>query len=167
MRFALGPLVAVVLLAAAPSASSLTLSGHASSYGSDPVAGIYDHEDNGIPALAGYTNASPGIAVMRWDTLGQWWRVCNPWRVCRWVRQTDVGPASFTGRVLDVNAVAARVDFHLRGGYSFPTDLGRWTLALVGRHLSRSQRRSYYSDLCVTPRCKRHWAPRRPTRKAS
>lgn len=140
-------LAAAVLAAATPACSqALTLRGHASTYGNDSVAGVYDAGDSNQPALAGYANTSPAIAVMRWSTLGHWWRTCTPRRLCRWVRQTDIGPATWTGRVLDVNAVAARLLFQLRGGDAFPTDEGSWRLTLAARRLTSAQRRQFHEE---------------------
>jgi hypothetical protein len=152
-------LVAVLagLLAASADAKHV-LYGKASVYANDPVLGFVDHGDNNLPALAGATNNRPGIAVLSSSTLGHWWRVCWLARPgasgCRWVRQTDYGPASWTGRVVDVNAVAARVLWGIPA-YRFPTDVGMWKVVLHGRTLTRSQLRRARFERCNTRRCRR------------
>lgn len=169
MRFVL----AVVLVAAAVSpcsASAITLTGHASTYGSDPITGIEDRSDNDRPALAGASNSRPGIAVMRYDTLGRWWRVCAPAAVagspnararCRWVRQTDIGPAGWTGRVIDINSTAARILWRLPQGNRFPTDQGRWRLRSHGPNLTRRQLRQARYERCNSSRCRTRLTPHR------
>jgi len=156
--------LAVAVVAAAVfacPASAVTLTGLASTYGSDPVTGFVDHGDNNLPALAGASNARPGIAVMRYDTLGRWWRVCTPAKRCRWVRQTDIGPASWTGRVVDINSTAARILWHLPQGDRFPTDQGAWHLRSHGPTLTRRQLRQARYERCNTTRCRRALAPHR------
>jgi hypothetical protein len=115
-----------------------SLSGRASVFGNDPLYGVHDASDSGTTAL-GTPTARGGIAVMRYSTLGGWWWVCAPRGIlrsgvprCHLVRQTDIGPAPWTGRVLDVTARTARRAWRLTAP-GFPTDVGRWTLRYRGR----------------------------------
>lgn len=165
MRYLLACLA--VLVCTMPAHADTTLFGRASVYANDPVIGFVDHGDNNIPALPGASNDRPGIAVYNTATLGRWWRVC--WlRIpraggCRWVQQTDHGPAPWTGRIVDLNAVAARTlwGYH---AYRFPTDLGVWKVVLHGRHLTRTQLRQARYERCNSRRCLRAFRPtnRRP-----
>lgn len=76
------------------------LRGRTSWYG-----GPNDAMDNNIPALPGATNKNPGIAVYNRDTLGGWWRLRDP-RTGKVVivQQTDLGPNTWTGKKIDLNA---------------------------------------------------------------
>src|SRR5215469_1197925 len=61
-----------------------------------------------------------GIALPSRSTLGQWFNVTAPNGVTLNLQQTDIGPASFTGRGIDISAAAAD-----KFGYSpsnFPTN---------------------------------------------
>lgn len=114
------------------------LAGKASVFGNDPVQGFTDPGDSGVTAL-GTPTARGGIAVMRRSTLGGFWRVCAPRHIlprgvrrCHVTRQTDIGPAFWTGRVIDVTAVTSRRAWRLRVR-GWPTDVGRWTLRYVGK----------------------------------
>lgn len=114
------------------------LQGKGSVFGNDPAHGVHDASDSGRTAL-GTPTARGGIAVMRYSTLGGWWWVCAPRRVlargvkrCHLVRQTDIGPAPWTGRVIDVTSVTARRAWRLPTA-SFPTDVGTWSLRYRGR----------------------------------
>lgn len=157
----LGLALLAVWLAMPVAASALTLSGKASTYASDPVTGFVDAADNNRPALAGATNDKPGIAVLSRSTLGLWWRVCSPWGpTCRWVRQTDIGPASFTGRILDINSVAVRVLWQMPQGDEFPTDVGIWHLKLHGRTLTGVPLAQARYQRCQSRRCQKKWKRR-------
>lgn len=149
-----------VWLAVPATGSAVTLTGRASTYASDPVTGFVDHADNNRPALAGATNDRPGIAVLNRSTLGLWWRVCSPWRVCRWVRQTDIGPAAFTGRVLDINSVAVRVLWQMPQGDEFPTDVGVWRMRSHGRDLHGVALAQARYQRCQSQRCRVKWKRR-------
>ncbi len=160
LRFGvLGLALLAVWLAMPVAASAVTLSGHASTYGNDPVLGIVDHGDNNLPALGRRWRYRPGIAVMRGDTLGHWWRVCSPWGVCRWVRQTDLGPAPWTGRAVDVNAVADRILWRLPA-YQFPTDVGTWRLRSYGATLTGVALAEARYQRCGSRRCRATWKRR-------
>lgn len=114
------------------------LAGKASVFGNDARQGVHDPSDSGTTAL-GTPTSRGGIAVYRYSTLGGWWWVCAPRhlvrahvRRCHLVRQTDIGPAPWTGRVLDVTAVTSLRAWRLRVS-GWPTDVGTWTLRYRGR----------------------------------
>ncbi len=75
----------------------LQLSGKVSNFGgpSDPTTG--DTTAMGI-SLA----ANPGIAVYNHQTLGGYWRL-TVGNVTKVVRQVDIGPAPWTGRLFDIS----------------------------------------------------------------
>lgn len=122
---------AVPLAAHAAPIIGQTYTGPASTYGNDPVTGYADGEDNNIPALPGATNDLPGIAFLSWETLGGWWCVHSPDNVVALVRQTDYGPGE-QSILVDINAVAARIVFHLGQGDYFPTHEGTWKITYLG-----------------------------------
>lgn len=73
----------------------------------------------------GVPDNQQGIALPTRDTLGDWFWVTAPNGVELKLQQTDIGPASSTGRKIDIAAVAAE-----RLGYtpsSFPTNEGIFT----------------------------------------
>ena len=81
--------------------------------------GPNDPSDSGHTASGG-TTATPGIAVYDRATLGGYWRVTAPNGRTKIVRQTDIGPAPWTGRKIDFTYSALGMF-----GYSeknFPTD---------------------------------------------
>lgn len=159
LRFGVLGLALLSVWMATP-AMAVTLSGHASTYASDPVTGFVDHADNNLPALSGATNDQPGIAILNQSTLGLWWRVCSPWHVCRWVRQTDIGPASFTLRVLDINSVAVRVLWQMPQGDEFPTDDGTWNLRSFGSTLTGVPLAQARYQRCQSQQCREKWLQR-------
>lgn len=132
-------------------------------YANDAAYGWVDHGDNNIPALAGASNENPGIAIYNSATLGSWWRVCWLARPratgCRWVLQSDFGPARWTGRLIDINAVASRKLWGI-SAWRFPTDQGTWKAVLHGRSLTRSQLRQTRFERCNTRRCRAAHRPR-------
>lgn len=68
----------------------------------------------------GVPDDQQGIALPEKATLGKWFMVTAPNSVTLTLQQTDLGPAKWTGRVIDIAAVAAE-----KFGYSpanFPTD---------------------------------------------
>ena len=70
----------------------------------------------------GVPDDQQGIALPTSSTLGEWFNVTAPNGVTLLLQQTDIGPAKWTGRKIDIAAVAAE-----RFGYSpknFPTDEG-------------------------------------------
>lgn len=92
-----------------------------------------DPGDNDRTALPGGTNKKPGIAVFNRRTLGGWWEVRAPNGKTAVVQQTDIGPSPRTGRVIDINSVAARNVFGLPYGNKFPTDQGKWSARYLGK----------------------------------
>lgn len=73
----------------------------------------------------GVPDNEQGIALPSSKTLGDWFWVTAPNGVTLKLQQTDIGPADWTGRTIDIAAVAAE---HF--GYSpetFPTDRGLFT----------------------------------------
>jgi len=76
----------------------------------------------------GVPDDQQGIALPARSTLGQWFEVTAPNGVTLRLQQTDIGPAAWTGRKIDIAAVAAE---HF--GYSpanFPTDgIFKWSPA--------------------------------------
>lgn len=78
-------------------------------------------DEPGSNAL-GVPDNQQGIALPSQETLGDWFMVTAPNGKTLKLQQTDVGPADWTGRTIDIAAVAAE---HF--GYSpknFPTDKG-------------------------------------------
>ncbi len=63
--------------------------------------GPHDATDSGHTASGG-TTKEPGIAVYNHGTLGGYWRVRAPNGKVAVLRQTDIGPAPWTGRKVDV-----------------------------------------------------------------
>ena len=91
---------------------------HASWFGNSP--GWVDPDDHGPQANGLPVAGDPGIALPTEDTLGQLFDVTAPNGQTYRLRQTDIGPASWTGRGVDVNSAAAQLM-----GYTpdtFPTD---------------------------------------------
>jgi hypothetical protein len=81
--------------------------------------GPHDSSDSGHTA-SGIPETQPGIAVYNRATLGGWWRVIFPNGRTLDLQQTDLGPAPWTGRNVDIlySALAG-------AGYTetnFPTD---------------------------------------------
>lgn len=80
-------------------------------------------EGAGTTAL-GISSALPGIALYNYDTLGAYFRI----RVAGHsavLRQTDIGPAPWTGRTIDITGAGAGTLGLSAGG--FPTD--SWGIA--------------------------------------
>lgn len=74
----------------------------------------------GSAALQGTPDWAQGIALPSRRTLGQWFDVQGPDGKIHRVQQTDLGPAKWTGRGIDISAAAAE-----RMGYTpknFPTN---------------------------------------------
>lgn len=96
----------------------LVTAGKGSWYG-----GPNDSGDNNRPA-SGIPNTVPGFAMYNRSTLGKLFRVVSPRGRSLNIRQTDIGPAPWTGRKVDLNYTAIK-----RFGYTesnFPTDVGTW-----------------------------------------
>ena len=75
-------------------------------YGS--YGAFHDAQDNNRPALSGASNNEPGIAVLNRSTLGGYYRLrikdAKGRERFMTVRQTDIGPAGWTGKKVDINA---------------------------------------------------------------
>jgi hypothetical protein len=79
-----------------------------------------DKEDKPNSNALGVPDDQQGIALPDRATLGQYFNVTAPNGVTLELRQTDIGPATWTGRKIDIAAVAAEAF-----GYSpdtFPTN---------------------------------------------
>jgi hypothetical protein len=94
--------------------SSTELKGKVSWFG-----GPKDSTDSGHTAL-GLTTATPGIAVYDQSTLGGYWKVTTANGRSHVIRQTDIGPAPWTGRVVDITYSALDLFGYSEG--NFPTD---------------------------------------------
>lgn len=82
--------------------------------------GWVDPSDSGLQASGKPVSAGPGIALPSRATLGQEFDVTAPSGQTMRLPQTDIGPAKWTGRGVDINALAAQAF-----GYTpknFPTD---------------------------------------------
>lgn len=82
--------------------------------------GWVDPSDSGLQASGVPVSAGPGIALPSRATLGQQFDVTAPSGQTMTLPQTDIGPAKWTGRGVDINAPAAAAM-----GYTpktFPTD---------------------------------------------
>jgi hypothetical protein len=87
-------------------------------FGSSP--GWSDPSDSGLQAGGQPVSAGPGIALPDRATLGQQFAVTAPNGQTLTLPQTDIGPAKWTGRGVDINSPAAAAF-----GYTpkdFPTD---------------------------------------------
>lgn len=86
-------------------------------------SGKYQWVDNGDKPNSnalGVPDKQQGIALPSQKTLGKWFNVTAPNGVTLKLQQTDLGPAVWTGRTIDIAAAAAE-----KFGYSphnFPTD---------------------------------------------
>ena len=95
-------------------------------YSQAPEYGWVDRGDKPNSNALGVPDARQGIALPSRKTLGQWFDLTAPNGGVYRVQQTDVGPAPWTGRGVDVSAAQAH-----RMGYTpqtFPTD-ARFTVA--------------------------------------
>lgn len=93
--------------------------------------GPHDSTDSGHTATGG-TTAEPGIAVYNHGTLGGYWRVTAPNGRTVVVRQTDIGPAPWTGRKIDVTYSALGKFGY--GEHNFPTDQGEFKAQYLGKN---------------------------------
>jgi hypothetical protein len=93
---------------------AMNLAGKGSWFG-----GPSDSTDSGHTAN-GETTKTPGIAVYNHGTLGGYWRVKSPNGKTVVLKQTDIGPAPWTGRKIDVTYSAlGKLGY---GEHNFPTD---------------------------------------------
>lgn len=93
--------------------------------------GPSDSMDSGHTATGG-TTKEPGIAVYNHGTLGGYWRVTAPNGRTVVVRQTDIGPAPWTGRKIDVTYSALNKFGY--GEHNFPTDQGEFKAQYLGKN---------------------------------
>lgn len=92
----------------------------ASWYSQLPAFGWFDREDRPGSNALGVPDWQQGIALPSRRTLGQYFNVTGPGGQTYRLQQTDVGPAPWTGRGVDISAAAAH-----SMGYTpktFPTD---------------------------------------------
>jgi hypothetical protein len=89
-----------------------------------------DSSDSGHTAN-GETTKTPGIAVYNHGTLGGYWRVRAPNGKVAVLKQTDIGPAPWTGRKIDVTYSALN-KFGFNEG-NFPTD-SQFSAEYLGRN---------------------------------
>lgn len=94
--------------------SGATLTGKVSWFGGpgDPSSG--PTTASGKPVSAG------GIAVYNRETLGGWWAVTFPNGRTVTLQQNDIGPAPWTGRVVDVDYASLGAAGYTQG--NFPTN---------------------------------------------
>jgi hypothetical protein len=95
--------------------------------------GPHDSSDSGHTATGG-TTAEPGIAVYDRATLGGYWRVTAPNGKTAVLKQTDLGPAPWTGKKIDVTYSALGIL-----GYNeqnFPTGTGTFRAQYLGKGAS-------------------------------
>jgi len=90
-------------------------------YSQAPAFGWFDKEDRPGSNALGVPDWQQGIALPSRGTLGQWYNVTPPGGGLPFpMQQTDIGPAKWTGRGVDISAAAAH-----QMGYTpknFPTD---------------------------------------------
>jgi hypothetical protein len=94
-------------------------SGKGSWYSQLPQYGWVDREDRPGSNALGVKDENQGIALPSRSTLGRWFDVTFPDGTTHRLQQTDVGPAKWTGKGIDISAAAAH-----QAGYSpknFPT----------------------------------------------
>jgi hypothetical protein len=94
-----------------------------------------DPTDSGHTALGG-TTKEPGIAVYNHGTLGGYWRVTAPNGKTAVVKQTDIGPAPWTGRKIDVTYSALNKFGY--GEHNFPTD-SEFKATYLGKNAPREE----------------------------
>lgn len=92
-----------------------TLKGKVSWFG-----GPNDSETGTKNTALGLSTDVPGIAVYDQGTLGGYWKVTTENGRSKVIRQTDIGPAPYTGRVVDIT-YSALASFGYTEG-DFPTD---------------------------------------------
>lgn len=116
-----------------------TLTGKASTYGDTSW-----YDDPGDDSFGSQKPASgmspnvPGIATLNSSRTGGWWVWKAPNGRVAALPQSDVGPASGTGCVVDINTPAC-ARFGYRHGNAFPTKEGTWTGWYFGKGESAKQ----------------------------
>lgn len=85
-----------------------------------------------------FSGPSEGIATRSYVNPSGYWLLRSPNGIVTVQRQTDWGPATFTGREFDLTAAAA--GDHGYGYGSFPTDRGTWTGRFIGYRIPRGLR---------------------------
>src|ERR1700748_1862740 len=99
----------------APMPAGQSVTGKVSWFG-----GPHDAETGSNRTATGSPSGAPGIAVYNRATLGGYWKVTAAHGKSAVLEQTDLGPAPFTGRAIDVSSGALP-----KLGYSeqdFPTN---------------------------------------------
>ena len=104
--------------------------------------GPHDSSDSGHTA-SGVPTSVPGIAVYNRATLGGYWRVTAPNGKTAVLKQTDLGPADWTGRKVDVTYSALGQLGYNEG--NFPTD-GQVHATYLGHNPNAQQ-----SSLTIAP----------------
>src|SRR5262245_40572656 len=102
----------------------------ASWYSQLPAFGWFDAQDRPGSNALGVPDWKQGIALPSRNTLGQWFNVTAPGGQTLRLQQTDIGPARWTGRGVDISAAAAN-----QFGYTpktFPTD-ARFSIEPAGQ----------------------------------
>ncbi len=125
-----------------PSFSTQAVNGRVSWFG-----GPHDSTDSGHTASGG-TTREPGIAIYNRATLGGYWRVTAPNGKTAVVRQTDLGPAPFTGRKIDVT-YSALGKFGYNEG-NFPTN-SEFRATYLGRNGHTPEATSAVTGSAPTP----------------
>lgn len=86
----------------------------------------HDGGDRPNSNALGVPDDCQGISFYDSSTLGHWFEVLAPNGVKSIEQQTDIGPAPWTGRLIDISAVAAKSRFHY-AKKNFPTNgVFRW-----------------------------------------
>lgn len=93
-----------------------------------------------------FTGAAPGIATRSYVNPTGYWLLRSPNGIVTVQRQSDWGPASWTGREFDLTPEAASDHGYSFGG--FPTDAGTWTGRFLGHRVPRGLRRGRVSVPC-------------------
>lgn len=115
--------------------------------------GPSDPTDSGHTAN-GETTKTPGIAVYNHGTLNGYWRVTAPNGKTVVLKQTDIGPAPFTGRKIDVTYSALGKFGY--GEHNFPTD-SEFKATYLGRNAGQQAQEGQQAQATTEP-------PRAPSR---
>jgi hypothetical protein len=98
-----------------PTSAGQAVNGKVSWFG-----GPHDAETGNSKTASGASTSEPGIAIYNRATLGGYWKVTANNGKTAVLKQTDLGPAPFTGRAIDVT-YSALGKFGYNEG-NFPTD---------------------------------------------